>query len=95
MAWVAKKFRLVDCQSVSVFWHITNSVKIFLFFFLFTDNLTCFCLEGLGRAVGGRRFLEVLVLCHSVRHNVFMETICEQPKASSGLNTPTFFLTVV
>lgn len=32
--------------------------------------------------MGGRCFLEVFVLCHFVRHHVFMETICHQPKAS-------------
>lgn len=42
-----------------------------------------FYLKGLDWAVGGRCFLEVLVLRHSVCHNVFMEAICEQPKAST------------
>lgn len=48
-----------------------------------TDTLIC--VKGLDRAVGGRCFLEVLVLRHSLRHNVFMETICKQPKVSSSL----------
>lgn len=45
--------------------------------------MTCFCFKGLEGTVGGRCFLEVLVLCHSARHHVFMETICKQPKVSS------------
>lgn len=32
--------------------------------------------------MGGGCFLEVLVLCHSTCHYVFMETVCKQPKAS-------------
>lgn len=32
--------------------------------------------------MGGRCFLEILVFCHSACHNVFVETICKQPKAS-------------
>lgn len=58
-----------------------------------------FDLKGLDWAVGGRCFLEVLVLRHSVCHNVFMETICEQPKASTvfqldSWSIPSLFLFV-
>lgn len=39
--------------------------------------------SGLDWAVGGRCFLEVFVLPHSACHNVPMETVCQQPKAST------------
>ncbi len=61
----------------------------------FIDNRTCVCVEGLDRAVGGRCFLEVFVLRHPVGHNVFMETICKQPKARNILELLIFLLLAV
>lgn len=100
MAWTAKKFRFAECQSVSMVWHIfiCSIVKNRNFFLgggvgILVIIITL-CVKGLDRAVGGRRFLEVLVLSCPVRHYVFMEAICKQPKASSLIrqsHSPAFF----
>lgn len=98
MAWTAKKFRFAECQSVSMAWHIyicsivKNRKKIFWVDILVI--IVTLCVKGLDRAVGGRRFLEVLVLSRLVCHYVFMEAICKQPKASGLIgqsHSPAFF----
>lgn len=99
MAWTAKKFRFAECQSVSMVWHIyiysiVKTEKIFFWIDILV-TIRSLCVKGLDRAVGGRRFLEVLVLSRSVRHYVFMEAICKQPKASSLIgqsDSPALFL---
>lgn len=82
MVWTTKKFRLSDCQAVSIWtlWGQSSSQ-------IGADpehlKLVVVCLwAGLDGAVGGRCFLEVPLLHHSAGHHVSVEAVCQQPKAS-------------
>lgn len=85
IGWTAKKFRLADCQSVSIEYLLYYIMSVFKRFNLFSIACPILC-QGLDWVVGGRCFLEILVLRHSASDNVFMETICKQPKASTTLS---------